>query len=60
MNAPAHMSIGFGTQFNNEILRLTDYQDKDGNIYPNVSQMPFMILHRKSSEIRKAVQNAKE
>lgn len=60
MNAVAHMAIGFGTQHNKEVLRLNDYIDKDGNIYPNISQMPFMILRGKSSEVRKAVQAAKE
>ena len=60
MNAVAHMAIGFGAQLNNDILRLNNYQDKDGNIYPNISQMPFMILRGKSNEIRKAVQSAKE
>lgn len=60
MNAIAHMTIGLGAQLNNELLRLNDYQDKDGNIYPNISQMPFIILRGKSGEIRKAVQNARE
>lgn len=59
MNAIAHMAIGLGAQLNNTLLRLNDYQDKDGNIYPNISQMPFIILRGKSGEIRKAVQNAK-
>jgi len=60
MNAVAHMAIGFGAQLNNEILQLNDYKDKEGNIYPNISQMPFMILRGKSNEIRKAIQGAKE
>jgi len=60
MNAIAHMTIGLGTQLSDETLRLNDYQDKDGNIYPNISQMPFMVLRGKSSEIRKAVGQAKE
>ena len=60
MNAFAHMTIGLGTQLNNERLRLNDYKDKEGNVYPNISQMPFMILRGKSSEIRKAVAQAKE
>jgi hypothetical protein len=60
MNAIAHMTIGLGTQLNNETLRLNDYQDKDGNIYPNISQMPFIILRGKSSEIRKAVGQARD
>lgn len=60
MNAIAHMTIGLGAQLNNELLRLNNYQDKNGNIYPNISQIPFIILRGKSSEIRKAVLNAKE
>ncbi|MEI6628215.1 MAG: DUF2000 domain-containing protein [Alphaproteobacteria bacterium] len=60
MNAIAHMTIGLGAQLNNELLRLNDYRDKDGNIYPNISQIPFIILRGKSGEIRKAVNNAKE
>lgn len=60
MNAIAHMTIGLGTQLNHEILRLNDYKDKEGNIYPNISQMPFIILRGKSSEIRKAVRQAKD
>ena len=60
MNAIAHMTIGLGAQLDQESLRLNDYKDKDGNIYPNISQMPFMILRGKSSEIRKAVGQAKE
>jgi len=59
MNAIAHMSIGLGTTLNKEILRLNDYKDKDNNIYPNISQMPFIILRGKSNEIRKAVHNAR-
>ncbi len=60
MNAIAHMTLGLGAQLNSELLRLNDYKDKDGNIYPNISQIPFIILRGKSGEIRKAVNNAKE
>jgi hypothetical protein len=60
MNAIAHMTIGLGAQLNKELLRLDDYQDKDGSIYPNISQIPFIILRGKSSEIRKAVDAAQE
>src|SRR6478672_9211854 len=60
MNAIAHMTIGLGAQLNNDLLRLNDYQDKEGNIYPNISQMPFIILRGKSGEIRKTIQHAKE
>ena len=60
MNAIAHMTIGLGSQLTGELLRLNDYQDKNGNIYPNISQMPFIILRGKSGEIRKTLQSAKE
>ncbi len=60
MNAIAHMIIGLGAQLNNDLLKLNDYQDKDGNIYPNISQMPFIILRGKSGEIKKAVHSARE
>lgn len=60
MNAIAHMTIGLGAQLNHEILKLIDYQDRNGNIYPSISQMPFIILRGKSSEIKKVIQSAKE
>ena len=60
MNAVAHMVLGFGVSHNKETLHLDDYQDKEGNVYPNISQMPFIILKGKSGEIRKALNKAKE
>jgi hypothetical protein len=60
MNAIVHMTIGLGASLGDESLRLNDYHDKDGNIYHNISQMPVIVLRGKSSEIRNAVQNAKE
>lgn len=60
LNALAHMTIGLGAQFNKEVLRLDDYVDVEGNIYPNISQMPFIILRGKSNEIRKVVKAARE
>lgn len=60
MNAIAHMAIGLGTSLDAKILRLNDYKDKNNNIYPNISQMPFIILQGKSNEIRKTINNAKE
>lgn len=59
LNALAHMTIGLGTALNKDSLRLNDYLDKNENIYPNISQMPFIILRGKSNEIRKLVLNAK-
>lgn len=60
MNALAHMSIGLGAELGKENLRLDNYQDKEGNVYPNISQIPFIILRGKSQEIRKIMLAAKE
>lgn len=60
LNALAHMTIGLGTTLNSSQLHLDNYQDKDGNTYPNISRMPFIILRAKSGEIRKTVKAAKD
>lgn len=60
MNALAHMTIGLGTSLSKDGLRLTDYKDQSGNIYPNISEMPFIILRGKSNEIKKSVLAARE
>ena len=60
MNAIAHMTLGLGAGVTSEPLRLNDYQDKAGNVYPNISQIPFIILRGKSGEIRKVVHQARE
>jgi hypothetical protein len=60
LNALAHMSIGLGAQVGKPHLRLDDYKDATGNIYPNISQIPFIILRAKSNEIRKTIASAKE
>lgn len=60
MNALAHMTIGLGANIAKENLQLDNYQDKNGNIYPNISKMPFIILRAKSGEIRKAMAPVRE
>jgi hypothetical protein len=60
MNALAHMSLGLGGQLGVETSQLDDYQDVEGNTYPNISRIPFIILRGKSSEIRKTIFAAKE
>lgn len=60
LNALAHMTIGLGASLGKAPLRLDDYKDKEGHSYPNISQMPFIILRGKSGEIKKAVKAAKE
>lgn len=60
MNALAHMSVGLGADIGKDLLRLDTYQDAEGNPYPNISQIPFIILRAKSNEIRKTVLAARE
>ena len=60
LNALAHMTIGLGAEVGKSTLRLDDYKDATGNIYPNISQIPFIILRGKSGEIRKTIEKAKE
>lgn len=60
LNALAHMSIGLGAEVGKNLLRLDDYKDASGGIYPNISQIPFIILRAKSNEIRKLIDQARE
>lgn len=60
MNALAHMVVGLGAQVGGKDLQLDNYQDKDGYVYPNISQMPFIILRGTSSEMAKIVNQARE
>lgn len=60
MNALAHMSVGLGGDIGKDLLRLDTYVDANGNPYPNISQIPFIILRGKSNEIRKTVLAARE
>lgn len=60
MNGLAHMAIGLGGDIKKELLRLHDYIDKDNNLYPNISEMPFIILKAKSNEIKKVIAIARE
>ena len=60
MNALAHMCIGLGADVGKELLRLDTYRDANNNPYPNISQIPFIILKAKANEIRKTVHAARE
>ena len=59
MNALAHMSLGLGGDKDKVNLRLDTYTDANGNVYPNISQIPFIVLRGKSNEIRKLVDCAR-
>jgi hypothetical protein len=59
-NALAHMTLGLGSSIGKDLLRLDTYVDAEGNSYPLISQIPFIILRAKSNEIRKTVAAARE
>lgn len=60
MNALAHMCIGLGSAIGAAPLHLTNYEDADGNVYPHISEIPFIILAENSNKIRKLRQEALE
>lgn len=60
LNALGHMVLGVGGSTAKEKLLLGDYRDAQGNTYPNISQMPFIVLRGTSGEIRKLVVQARE
>src|SRR3990167_830710 len=52
MNALGHAAIALGSKVGSEILELIDYQDADGNVYQNISRMPFIVLQANSNKIK--------
>lgn len=60
MNALSHISISLGAQIGKNKLEAVDYVDQDGNIYPDISKMPFIILKANSNKIKNMVRIAKE
>ena len=60
MNALAHMNIGIGANIEKEQLRLDTYVDADGTQFPNISQLPYIILKASSNKIRNTVAKACE
>ncbi len=63
MNAIAHMMAGLSALIaeKGEVknLRFQDYTDKNGQIYPSISDLPMIIMKGKKGEVRKFAQNAK-
>jgi hypothetical protein len=53
MNALAHMCMGLGSVIGEKNLRLSYYQDANGESHPYISEMPFIILSDNSNKIRK-------
>ncbi|HQU08340.1 MAG: hypothetical protein B7X06_00010 [Verrucomicrobia bacterium 21-51-4] len=59
MNAVAHASIAMGGRVGTDALQIAQYKDASDNLWP-ISAIPYIILRGKSSEIRKAITQAKE
>ena len=60
MNALAHMNVGIGANIDKEQLRLDTYVDADGTQFPNISQLPYIVLKAGNNKIREAVAKARE
>ncbi|MFN7097923.1 MAG: DUF2000 domain-containing protein [Gammaproteobacteria bacterium] len=58
MNALGHISLALGATVGTEAIQLIDYQDADGNIYPTISRMPFIVLQANSNKIKELRQRA--
>lgn len=51
LNVLGHLSLAMGGINETEHLHLIDYYDKDENLYPNISKMPFVVLKEKPSKL---------
>ncbi len=53
MNALAHAMLGFGAGVvTKEDVKLNKYEDADGGVHENISEMPIVILKANSNKIR--------
>lgn len=60
MNALAHAMLGFGAgAITKEDVRLNKYEDKEGNIHDNISEMGIIVLRASSNKIRTIKNQAK-
>lgn len=60
MNALGHMTAGLaGGHGESDKMEFLQYQDKDGNFHPHISNFPFIVLKAdNSNQIRKVRQEA--
>lgn len=60
MNALGHMTAGLAGGYNeSDKMEFLQYQDKDGNIHPHISNFPFIVLKAdNSNQIRKVRQES--
>ncbi|WP_390339531.1 DUF2000 domain-containing protein [Vibrio harveyi] len=59
VNVLGHLSVSLASQLSDGDAVYTDYHDLDGNLHPNISHYPFIVLRAdNSNKIRKLRQEA--
>lgn len=59
VNVLGHLSVSLANQLSDGDAICTDYHDLDGNVHPNISHYPFIVLRSdNSNKIRKLRQEA--
>lgn len=59
VNVLGHLSVSLADQLSDGDAAYTDYHDLDGNVHPNISHYPFIVLRAdNSNKIRKLRQEA--
>ncbi|MEH0711246.1 DUF2000 domain-containing protein [Vibrio owensii] len=59
VNVLGHLSVSLANQLSDDDAVYTDYHDLDGNLHPNISHYPFIVLRAdNSNKIRKLRQEA--
>ncbi|NOJ16746.1 DUF2000 domain-containing protein [Vibrio jasicida] len=59
VNVLGHLSVSLANQLSDDDEVYTDYHDLDGNLHPNISHYPFIVLRAdNSNKIRKLRQEA--
>ena len=61
MNALSFAMLGFGANVvEKEEIKLNKYEDAEGNVHKNISEMPIIVLRAGSNKIRTIKEKAKE
>lgn len=59
MNALGHIAVGFAASYpEQKEMRLDNYEDADGNVHPNISDNPFIILQADNSNKLRVLRQA--
>ncbi|MEZ9003498.1 DUF2000 domain-containing protein [Vibrio splendidus] len=59
LNVLGHLSVGLSNRLESDEAYYVDYQDFDGNVHPNLSHYPFIVLKAdNSNKLRKVREEA--